>query len=82
MAGNVSVRSHDRIAHPDLTEAIECTVEDLAEGLYRLRPVAPLQPGEFAFLPSRALAEVSVSLAMGTRYSPQTTVYAFGVDPQ
>jgi hypothetical protein len=80
--GTFSVPSRDRIAHPDLKEAIECTVEELAEGLYRLRPVAPLQSGEFAFLPGRALVEVSVSLAMGTRYSPQTAVYAFGVDPR
>ena len=80
--GTFAVRSRDRIAHPDMKDAIECTVEELAEGLYRLRPVAPLQSGEYAFLPWRALAEVSLTLAMGTRYSPQSAVYGFGVDPQ
>lgn len=80
--GTFSVEARDRIARPDLKEAIECTVEELAEGLFRVRPAAPLQSGEFAFLPGRALAEVSVSLAMGTRYSPRTRVYAFGVDLQ
>lgn len=78
--GAFLVQSRKRIAQPDLTQAIECKVEKMAEGLYRLTPVSPLQPGEFAFLPGRALAEVSVSLAMDTRYRPQTPVYAFGVD--
>lgn len=74
-------KARDLVAEPDPAAGIAMAVEELSDGLFRVRPGALLEPGEFVILPDRARAEVALSLAMGTGARPRTALYAFGVDP-
>jgi hypothetical protein len=52
---------------------VELEASREANGLYRATPVAPLQPGEYAFLSQ-------VDLDRWQKYPGRVRTYAFGVD--
>jgi hypothetical protein len=60
---------------------IEVVIDAISDDVYRLRPAAPLAPGEFVIVPARVSAETAVSFAIDPpRFKATTGLYEFGVD--